>query len=614
MRASSRAAFAMVVIGLTLLGNRPASAHSELERSDPPAGGVIEVGRSTLTLWFSEAIIAEASIFECHAADGIPVAVSASTTDANGQSVVTIGVEPLAKGAYELDWTVLSAGDGHPSRGSIAFGAGTGAAGTSVGEGDFPQGQGLLIRWLDLSVLMLTIGALAVSGRVLGSIGPTRKDPLRRARVIGATAAAAAVIFGAITPFLRTPHGGNSLGVWFDGTWAALARTSWGQLWLARELALVIAAIALWSWASRSDGSRTSARTAAVAMVAVVWFEALTGHASDLSRQSGLAAIASATHLVAAGVWAGGLAVLALCLIPMMRRDPDARGPMVASAWRAFSPMAAIATVVLLATGLYESGRHVPDLHSVTSTVYGGAVAGKILLVCVALFLAGFNTLLVNPGLSEPIARILGRPVGWAPVSLRRFTSVVMAEVAVLIVAVVAGALLTSVPTSREVTSARQESAPHSANVDGLFVTFESVPAGGEHDRLIVRTHSTIKPEPGPITGVDVLLAGPTEAEGVTLELVEPGRYEAEAQASDAGTWRASVAVHRDGLPDAVTQAEWTVADASSEPVAPLELVTTGLAVLLLVLLAGAIGLVGRASRHPSRWETIDEEHPVRQR
>ena len=204
-----------------------------------------------------------------------------------------------------------------------------------------------------------------------------------------------------ITPFVRTPQGAKSLRELFDATWATVAGTSWGHLWLAREIALAIAAAALWSWASRPDGSRRGMQVALVAMAAVVWFEALVGHAADLPRQSGVTALASAAHLVTAGIWAGGLTVLALCLIPTMRRDPDARGPMVASAWRAFSPMAAIATVVLLATGLYESGRHLPDLHSVTSSVYGGAVLGKVVLAIAALTLAGFNTLLVNPGLAE---------------------------------------------------------------------------------------------------------------------------------------------------------------------------------------------------------------------
>ena len=115
-----------------------------------------------------------------------------------------------------------------------------------------------------------------------------------------------------------------------------------------------------------------------------------------------MAVLAAASHLVAAGIWAGGLVVLALCLIPLLRHR-EARRTILASAWRSFSPMAALATVVLVATGLYEAGLHVPDLSFVASTVYGTVVAGKLVLVAVALVLGGINTLLVNPRLAARV-------------------------------------------------------------------------------------------------------------------------------------------------------------------------------------------------------------------
>ena len=121
--------------------------------------------------------------------------------------------------------------------------------------------------------------------------------------------------------------------------------------------------------------------------------------------------------------------------------EPDLRGPILASVWRTFSPMAAIASVVLVATGLYETGRHVPDLAALTSTLYGRAVAAKLLLVLGALALAGVNTLLVNPRLAARVGAALRRPPGWAPVSLGRFGVTVTAEALVLVAAVAAAAL-----------------------------------------------------------------------------------------------------------------------------------------------------------------------------
>lgn len=594
LRAWSRVSAILLAAFVALsLGASPAWAHSGVERSDPPNGGVVAIGRSALTLWFTEPIAADASTFDLQTADGVRVSVTASVSETDGGGIVRIVTPPLTKATYVLDWRVLAVDDGHSSSGSVLFGVGTRPEVVATEGVDVPDAPGLLLRWLDLSAIMLTIGALAVSGRVFGSMGEMGTTPRRRARFIAALAAGVAVVTGAMTPFVLTQRGGSSLSLWFDATWATLTGTPWGNLWLAREVALVIATAALWG-ATRHNGEGGRIRIAAVALAAGVCLESWAGHASTLPSGSALAAVASASHLVAAGVWAGGLTVLAICLIPVMRHRPDLRGQILASAWRAFGPMAAIATVVLLATGLYEAGHHIPDVRSLVTTVYGGTVAGKLALVAVALTLAGINTLIVNPNLAAQVGRILGRP-GWAPVSLRRFSTVVAAEVVVLVLAVGAASLLTSVPTAREIASATTQTAVHTATVDGLFVTFEQLPAGPDKTRLIVRARSIVKLEQAPVVGVAVTLAGPAgTATNAVLERIEPGRFEAETAQTTPGDWMASVTLQRDGLPVAVTEVGWTVSAASPEGAHPLEIVTSGLAVLLLTVLLGAVGFTRR--------------------
>ncbi|WP_346386914.1 copper resistance protein CopC [Nocardioides sp.] len=589
----------IAVLGVFLLGATPAWAHSELERSDPPNGGMVEVGRSTFTLWFTEAINADASSFDLHTQDGVEVDVRATVSEAVGGGVVQLEADPLAKATYVLDWRVLSE-DGHPATGSVLFGVGTRPVAVASAAGTMPDPPAFLLRWIDLTAIMLAIGALVVSGRVLGSLGAAGVAPRRRACSMGALAVGVAVITGAITPLVSTQRGGRALDAWWDATWSTLTDTSWGHLWLAREIALVVAALALGPWARRRDPTGGRLAIAVVALAGVVVLGSWAGHASTLPSRSGLAALASATHLVAAGVWAGGLIVLAGCLIPVLRLDPDVRGPLLASAWRTYSPIAAIAAVVLVATGLYESGRHVPDLSAVTSTVYGGAVAGKVILVAVALALAGANTLLVNPRLASRVGRVLGLPAGWTPVPLRRFGTVVAIEGIVLVAAVGLAALLTSVPTARELATVSPVASPYSSNVGGLFVGFEEVPAGPDRTRVIVRTRSTVKPEPGPITGVKVVLAGPTgTTSDLSLEPVEPGRYEAETTTPGPGTWSATVAVQRTGVPEAVTQIRWTVRADVPERRRPLEVRTTALAVVMLTGLVGVIVLVRRRREPP---------------
>ncbi len=370
----------------------------------------------------------------------------------------------------------------------------------------------------------------------------------------------------------------------------------------------------LWAWVSGRDESGRGLHLAVLALAAVVVLEGLAGHAADLPRQSGVAAVASAVHLAAAGVWAGGLVVLALCVIPVMRREPESRSTILGAVWRTFAPIAAIATVVLVATGLYESGRYLPDPGSVRSTVYGGAVAGKAVLLALVLIPAGLNTLLVNPRLAAAVGRLLGRQPGWTPVAPRHFVRLLVAEICLIVVAVAAAALVTTVPTSREVGAAVKAPTSGAANVGGLFVTFEEVSAGTDRTRLIVRARSTIKPEPAPITGVDVRLTGPTGTRsGLAFKAVEPGRYEAETASLGSGAWQAVVAVRRDGLPDAVTRVGWTAAS-TSDAIRPFEAVTTALAALLLAAVAGVLAVLLVRRTRPAGWIPVVDEEPGRQR
>ncbi len=623
LRVGSRlSAILIAAFVLLLIGATPAWAHSELERSDPPNGGVIAVGRSTFTLWYTEVISAEASSFELYTSDGKRVAVRASVSEANDAGIVRLSTPPLEKATYQLDWKVLAADDGHTTHGSVVFGVGTRPAVIAPSAGGIPDPSGLLLRWVDLSAIMLAIGAVVVSARVFGRLGEQGRVARRRALLLGTLGAGVAVVSGAITPFLLTQRGGGSFGEWFDATWATLSDTGWGHLWLAREVALVITAAALYR-ATRSgntvNGPANSMggrlRIAVVALGAVVGLESWAGHAASLPSGSVVAVFASATHLVAAGVWVGGLATLVICLIPMMRHRPDTRRGILESAWRAFGPVAAVAAAVLVATGIYEAGVHIPDLSFAVSTVYGGTVVVKLVLVIVALLLAAINTVLVSPGvvarvaprLAPRVGRLLGLtpaplrsaplpsvPVTSSPRRLRRFATVVAAEALILVVAVGAAGLLTSVPTAREVATATRQTVLHTATVDGLFVTFEQVAAGPSQSRLIVRARSIVKLEPAPVTRVQVTLAGPTNKRDVTFEQIEPGRYEAETATPTPGAWSASVVLEREGLPAAMTKIGWTVSADSTEGVRPLQLVTTAVALLLLAAMVGALLLIRR--------------------
>ncbi|GAA2159164.1 hypothetical protein GCM10009826_24400 [Humibacillus xanthopallidus] len=572
-----------------------ASAHSELERSDPTNGGMVAVGRSSLSLWFTEPVNGTASTFTVRGVDGSLVATRVTTE--SGGAVVRVTTPPLARATYVLTWKTLALEDGHASHGSILFGVGTRPDVVPATSGALPGWPTVVVRWADLLAILLAVGALAVGGRVIGALGERTPRLRRRAAVVGALAATGAFLSGWVTPFLRTQVEGLTGDAWTGAVGQLLTQSPWGHLWLARQASLVLAAAALWWWVARSTPGLAARRTALVGLVAVAGLEAWAGHASGLPSGSAVTALAATVHVLAAGVWAGGLLLLVLLLLPP--RVPPQGEPSDAAAWRTYSPRAASAALLLLASGLLETGRHVPTGGALTSTVYGDGVLLKVGLVALALALAAVNTLGVNTALSARAGRLLGRPAGWRP-DPRRFGRLVVCEVLVLLAALGGAALITSVPTARETTVATAPSAPGASTVDGVFVTFESVGAGANRSRVVVRARSTVKPAPAPITGASVQWVGPDRVPTLlSLTAVEPGRFEAETARPEPGTWTARIAIHRPSLPDAVATQTWAVVDPAARPAGSLEAVTTTAAVVLLLL--GLVVTVVVRSRTPRR-------------
>ncbi len=616
MSARSRrwATISALIVPIVLLAVPAAFAHSELVRSDPSDGGTVAVGRSTFSLWFTESVNPETSGFDLRDDEGNVVDVIVSDTDGE---FVELQTEALDESVYVLGWRVVAL-DGHPSNGAVTFGVGVRPPVTAGSADDGPALTDLALDWINLSALMLVIGALAVSGRVLthaGDVAHVGRAPERRARRVAAGAGVIAVVMGGVIALERTPRGDGSLTDWVGSTWGTLSGTSWGLVWTGRELALLVMAAFLVLWARPVERRALYARGAIAALSVAVLLDSFTGHASTLPSRSLFAAAASATHLVGAGIWAGGLVILVICVVPLMRRNADLRGPLLSTVWRRFSPMAAVATVLVLASGLYLAGRNLPGLSDVTGTSYGTAVSAKVLLLVGALLLAGLNTMLVNPRFAVPVQRAMGMPAGWAPVSLRRFTTVVTVEAVVLVMAVGAAAWLASVPTAREIAEAQQVAAPQTTSADGLFVTFETVTAGEDQTRLIVRASSTDKIDEQPITDVGVALAGPTGGgSSETLTETEPGRFEAQTAQLGQGDWLATITITRVNLPLTTVPMVVTVAEPNDAHLSKLELVSTVAAAVLLLGLGGVLGDIRRRRRETGTESTTAVAEPAQRR
>ncbi len=342
-----------------------------LERSYPAAGASLSRAPHAMLLYFTE--------------PPEPGPSTLSLLDSSGQIVPGVGtpaavpgdaqelratLPTLTDGVYTVNWRTVSKVDGHVTGGSFAFrigiqpssgSAGTGAAnGGPLSTGSTPAPAAVAGLWLLYWGLALLAAAGATGVLVFGW-----RLPGQAREVIAAGWLSAAV--GILTMIFSEQA---AAGVPFG----ELFRAATGRSLLAQAAAVAVCGVAAFYAARRTAGPRLAVLGAAAA--GALFVHAQAGHAETRSPVRLLNVTDQWLHMLAAGVWAGGLVWLLLGL-----RGLD--GPARASAVRRFSQLAFAAVAVIAVTGVLRAVPEVGSLGALTSTSFGVA-----LLVKTGLFLA----------------------------------------------------------------------------------------------------------------------------------------------------------------------------------------------------------------------------------
>ncbi len=214
--------------------------------------------------------------------------------------------------------------------------------------------------------------------------------------------------------------GGFTLGDF----WATLTQTGFGHLLLSRLAALGVAALAL-----RLGYGAAAAGLAGVALL----LQAGHSHAAAMGGSPILLASAG-LHLLAAGIWLGGLPALWMAL-------SDSRAGMGFAAARRFSPAAMGCVAVLLLTAAWQFSVLIMGLPGLFGTAYGWMAGLKMLLLAALLVLAYRNKFRLTPALEGAHAATPAR-------DLRR---AIIIETTLGLAAVAAAAVLTELQPAMHV-------------------------------------------------------------------------------------------------------------------------------------------------------------------
>jgi methionine-rich copper-binding protein CopC len=116
----SRIVVAAITAALLLAGVAPASAHAELRRAAPPAGGSIATAPTEVLASFSEPLEAAFSSIVVRDSVGKRVDKADVRIDPVDRTTMRVSLPPLSQGIYIVVWRAVSA-DTHRTEGAFIF-------------------------------------------------------------------------------------------------------------------------------------------------------------------------------------------------------------------------------------------------------------------------------------------------------------------------------------------------------------------------------------------------------------------------------------------------------------------------------------------------------------
>jgi len=395
----------LALAGVGLLAS-PASAHALLERSYPAAGASLPRAPHAMLLYFTEA--------------PEPTLSTVSLLDSSGQTVPGVGkpavvpgnarelratLPSLTDGVYTVNWRTVSKVDGHVTGGSFAFGIGVlppagasaaqAAKSGSLSTGSTPTPAAVAGLWL----LYWGLALLAAAGATGLLVFRWRLPPGARIVIAAGWLVAAA---GTCTMILSERA---ATGVPF----AELFRAAAGRSLLAQAAAVAVCGAAAFYTARRPAGPRLAVLGAAAA--GALFVHAQASHAETQSPVRLLNVADQWLHMLAAGVWVGGLVWLLLGLRGL-------GGAEWAAAVRRFSQLAFAAVAVIAVTGVLRAVPEVGSLGALVSTSFGVTLLIKSSLFVVLMGIAWRNRYRLVPKAAGPAPAapgVLSPVMGGAP-------------------------------------------------------------------------------------------------------------------------------------------------------------------------------------------------------
>jgi putative copper resistance protein D len=288
---------------------------------------------------------------------------------------------------------------------------------------------GVAVRGLHIAGAISLTGVFASlvlvvrpAARAANDAPPERLRELETRLLALAGAALAVALVTGVLDLWRQVGVATGAGLWesLDGgrVSSVLADTRYGTVWLARAGLLALLAALLLLANAEDEADRLALHLQALALSAAsLVLGAMAGHAA--AAEGGAVAMSlDGLHLLATGLWGGGLVPLALCLAWAARLPSPAAAATAAERF-SWLGLAAVATLVL--TGAFAAWQQVGGAPPLVGTAYGRWLLLKLALFATLLPLAARNLLVwrrrlatPGPGAPEAVAALRRNVLGEA--------------------------------------------------------------------------------------------------------------------------------------------------------------------------------------------------------
>jgi copper transport protein len=573
----------VAVIALPLMGASDASAHAYLVRSVPAYGDALRFAPPSIRLGFDEKISQALSrLTLVGAKSGVIRHVRLVSA---GPYALVAQLPPLPHDLYRVEWRAVDADDLHATNGAIVFGVGTAAPAlpaNSTPSSSRASPSEVLLHWEDFAAVGLLIGALTMVLFVLPGAarrGATRLDIAGRPLWwLGIAGCVAALVSGIGLLVVQTNRvGAASIG-------GVLVHTGYGNAWIARETILALSTFVLVAL-RRSPSNRALRVSACLLGVGLVVPLALVSHAAAVNGKLSVATGILGVHILAAGVWVGGVTALCLAVIELIRAGERTTARQVALG---FGKLAAVSVALLAISGIAILGIHVRSLEALFTSGYGLALIAK----------TGLFVLAGALGLATTIGLRLGR----APALLRsNWMRAPRIEAAVLGAVLLPAAFMVSSapprkPWSRLVLNPPTAPARSATQVGDLILDLSVEPNRPGRNFISVGVYNVRRPAPAPINSVVLSISRPgIPARTIALRRASGEQWRATVDTlSRPGDWKLATVVRRPGLHDTAYATSWAVSTSFQKlderglrrPLEPiLRPIAIGAAVLLALIL-----------------------------